>query len=190
MVPAVTSFDYMHSSKPAFLRKLSQARLPDRLHAAASAFSAVALLFSGTWAIESYRLREVRRLEQIYRDRYLAGVRAVRQSNVYADRVRAVVDLDRSVREIGLSGYVDARRLAEIANELPHRTWLTSISYEGQDIALEGRAPDLTVLATLISRLSRAPDLGSPALTGATLVPETASGDLLKYTLRLEKQSR
>jgi Tfp pilus assembly protein PilN len=180
------SFDFSHSAPPEFLRRVSEFRIPERYYAALLAIAGVVLTVGGAWLIESHRLHDTLALQTVYQQRYDESVRALKRANVYEARVKRIVALAAKIRSIRSSGYADARRLAEIANNLPPHAWLTSIAYDGDAISLEGRTKDLRVLGSVIRGLSRAGHLRNPLLSSAMVVSEPPQKNTIKYVLRVE----
>jgi Fimbrial assembly protein (PilN) len=180
------SFDFSRSAPPEFLRRVLEFRIPDRYHAALMALTGVALTIAGAWSIESHRLHQTLRLQAFYQRRYDSSVHALARANVFEARVKRLSVLAARVRTIRASGYADARRLAEIANNLPRHAWLTSIAYDGDAVSLEGRARDLGVLSDVIRGLTRAPHLHEPVLSSATVVSDKPEKGTIKYVLRVQ----
>lgn len=182
----VTYFDYARSAPPEILRRALEFRIPERVRGALTALALAALVVAGAWLIEAHRLQATLQMESIYRTRFDASERALRQTHVYEERVKRLLELDAQIQSIRRSGTLDARRLAEISNALPAHAWLTSIAQEGDAIALEGRAEDLRILSAVMRRLMQAHDIGNPALVNASLVPARGRGNEVKYALRLD----
>lgn len=185
MAKTVTSFDYARSAPPEFVRRVLEFRIPERLYAVLTALSLAGLVVAGAWLIEAHRLHATLYIESIYRTRFEVSERALRKTNVYEKRVRQLLALDAQIRAIRVSGERDARRLAGISNALPAHAWLTSVVYDGDGIALEGRAADLKVLSTVMRELMHAHNVRQPSLVNAALAPEVGRKGEIKYTLRL-----
>lgn len=179
-------FDYLHSARPLLLQRVLETRVPDRFHSALFALAGAVAVIAGAWVIDVYRLREALRVESVYQQRYEVAQSALKEANVYYDRVRALVELDRSVRHIAASGDADARTLAEIANQLPAHAWLTGISHDETGLALEGRAKDLSVLSGVMQGLMHAKDLRTPTLVSAALDKERGKATAMKYEIHVE----
>lgn len=184
------SFDFMRSAPPEALRKVLEFRMPERYHAVLVTLGAIALTLAGGWSIESHRLRQTLALQEVYRQRYDASVRALRGAKVFEERVKRLVALDARLRSIRLSGFSDAARLAELANNLPEHAWLTSISNNGDAISLEGRAKDLRVLSEVVRGLTRTHNFRNPSLVSAIVATEPPDKGLVKYVLRVESVPR
>lgn len=179
-------FDYLHSARPLFLQRLLELRIPERFHNALYALAGTVVIIAGAWAIEAYRLREALEVQAFYQQRFDETQVQLKSADLYYDRVRATVALDKRVRRIALSGDADARTLAEIANELPQHAWLTGITHDGTGLALQGHAKDLSVLSAVIKGLMRAKTLRSPALVNATADKEQGQDPGMKYEIHLD----
>lgn len=180
------SFDFSRSAPPEFVRRVLEFRIGERYHAVLTALAGVIIAVLGACGIESHRLHESLLVQAVYQQRYDESARALKQSNVYEERVKRLVALALRIRTIRMSGYADARRLAEIANNLPHHAWLTAIAYDGDTISLEGHTKDLRVLSDVIRGLNRAKHLRNPSLSSALAVSEPGQRGTIKYVLRIE----
>lgn len=186
MAEALISFDYRRSAPPPFVRRVLEIRISEQYHSVLLAFAAAWLAIAGAWFIESRRLHHSLEMESIYQRRFDAAQRALRHARLYEIRINRLVALDRRIRGITSSGYEDARRLVEIANRLPNRTWLTGISYDGNALAIEGRAADLRTLGSVVRNLNGAADLHNPSLVSATAVSDSPKDLAIKYTLHVD----
>lgn len=180
------SFDFMHSARPDWLRGLIEIRVPHRLYNALSGVAAALAIVAGAWTIEHHRFSDARAMEAAYQRRFDSSERALQKTKIFYDQVQALTALDRHVRRIVASGDADARRLAEIANNLPEHAWLTSISRDQNGVALEGRAQNLGVISGVLHGLMRARTLRNPILTSAQAVAEPTHEGIIKYAVRLE----
>jgi Tfp pilus assembly protein PilN len=179
-------FDYLHSARPLFFQRLLEVRVPGRLQNALLALGGSLAVIAGAWGIEAYRLGQAVRIEAVYQQHFDEADRELKQTNIYYDRVKALVDLDRRVHDIAASGDADARTLAEIANRLPEHAWLTGISHDASGLALNGRAKDLAVVSGVMQGLMRAKNLHSPTLVSATAEKEHGRGDGMKYEIHID----
>jgi hypothetical protein len=182
----MTSFDYLHSTRPAWLRRALEFHIPERMQAAVLAVVCAIGVSSAACAIERVRLSDALRLEGAYRQKFETSQSAMQKTKVHYARVRALVALDREVREIAASGNVDARTLAAIGNALPARAWLVSITHDRDGIMLEGRAPNFGVIAEVLRSLISAHEFLSPMLVSAQAVSETANRNAIKYVIHME----
>lgn len=178
-------FDYLHSPRPLFVRRVLELRVPQRFQAAVLTLAGAIAIIAGAWGIESYRLADALKVESIYQQRYDRAKQRLDRANVYYARVRALLELDRRVRRIAVSGDADARTLAEIANRLPQYAWLTGITHDGNGLALEGRVKDLRVLSDVLHRLMHSARLRNPTLIGAAADGE-GKDHAMKYEIHVD----
>ncbi|MGZ3499198.1 MAG: PilN domain-containing protein [Vulcanimicrobiaceae bacterium] len=164
----MTAFDYLHAPRPAVVRKMLEARVPERLHNPLLALGLAIAVVVGAWGIESYRLQSAVRLEERYQQRFDQSRRELARTKVFYSRLQRLVALDKQIAAIVRSGDDDARRLAEIANRLPERAWLTSISRDATGISLEGRAENLRVVSRTMGALAQSRVLRNPVLLDAS----------------------
>jgi hypothetical protein len=183
-------FDFTRSAPPTFVRKLLEFRVPVRYHAGLITLSMTILGLAGAWSIESYRLHDTLAVQFVYQQRYNLSQRALRQAHVYEERVKRIVALDRRIRTIRRSGYAEASRLAEIANNLPSHAWLTTIAYDGDAISIEGQAKDLRALSDVVRGLTHAKHFREPSLVNAAVSTDPRENGLVKYIVRVESATR
>jgi Tfp pilus assembly protein PilN len=168
------------------VQRILEVRVPERLHNALVALAGSVAVIAGAWGIDVYRLHEAVKMEAVYQQRYDEADRAVKRTDVYYDRVKALVALDRRVHEIAASGDADARTLAEIANRLPEHAWLTGISHDAGGLALDGRAKDLAVVSGVIHGLMRAKQLHNPMLVSAAADAAYGRDAGMKYEIHID----
>ncbi len=163
-------------------------RAVERFGNALVALAAAAAAVAGVWAIESSRLNEAVRTEAAFQQRYDTSVQALKRRNLYGDRVRALIDLDREVRRIAESGDVDAKTLADIANRLPRHAWLTEISNDGNGgLSLRGGAATLGALGDVVHGLMQSRALKNPTLVKAALEKVDGHNGAVAYEVRVER---
>ena len=172
----MTSFDYL--PKRFSLRNLLYGfRLP-RMGLPVNALICSCIVVSASWAIEANRLNDSLAIERSYSDRYETQMQMLTKANVYSEKIRTLMNLDRRVRLIVGSGTLTARRLAGIAGDLPQNVWLTSVAPDDAGVVIEGRAPSFSAVSLALRRLSGDRAVGDPALTSAQVengaVPEIA----------------
>lgn len=180
-------FDYLHSARSMFVRRVLEVRIPERFHNALLALAGAVAIIAGAWGIDVYRLRQALGVESVYQLRYEEVDQRLKRTHFYYDRVQTLANLDRRVRAIAASGDADARTLAEIANRLPAHAWLTAISHDGAGLALDGRAKDLGVIGGVMQGLMRAKHVRSPMLVSATLDTVHGADSAMKYEIHIDE---
>lgn len=183
-------FDYLHSARPLIIQRMLEIRIPERFHSALFALFGSIALIGGACGIDAYRLGHALHVQAVYRQRYEQTASALQRTNVYYEHVRELVALDRRVRRIALSGDMDARTLAEIANELPPHAWLTGISHDPTGLSLNGRAKNLAVLSSVMQGLMRAKHLRRPRLVNALLDTPRGRGRSMRYEIHVDGVAR
>lgn len=179
-------FDYLHSAKPLVLQRLLEIRVPERFQNALFALAGSCAVIGGAWGIDAYRLGAALQVQAVYQQRYDESAQRLKDTNLYYDRVKALVDLDERVRSIAASGDADARTLADIANGLPAHAWLTGIAHDATGLSLDGRAKDLGVLSSVMQGLMRAKELRSPTLVSAALDKMPGQETAMKYEIHVD----
>lgn len=182
----LTAFNYLRPSRPLLLARVAALRIPVQLHAASFALGAALLTVWIAGEIERFRLVQAQRIEAVYRRHLEIADGAVKRTHIYAERVAALVALDEHVHIIQASGEATARRLADIANQLPAHAWLTSMSQDGTAIDLEGVAQSMRVVGSVMSALAHTGSVRDPLLTSASAAAETPGGRRMKYALTAE----
>lgn len=181
------AFDYLRGERATVLLRIIECRVPQRLHSSATALAIAVVVALGAWGIESYRLSSALAIQGLYETQFAGSERAVAQTRVRYRRLQERAALDRRIREIRTSGFLDAERLAEIANRLPAHMWLTSITRDSGGMLLEGSARSLASLSLAIDGLSRSTRLRNAVLVSATSEEESGSGRRqLKYQLHVD----
>jgi hypothetical protein len=179
-------FDYLHAPRPLLFTQLCALCVPPRLQAPFAALAAAVMIVGGAWGIDAYRLLYTLHVEEAYRQRYEQTQQALKRANLYYDRVRRIVELDRAVRDIAASGDANARMLAELARDLPPHAWLTGISNEGNGLALQGRAKDLSVVSGVMQGLLRSKRLHDPVLISAALNEAQQRDTTMTYEIQVD----
>jgi type IV pilus assembly protein PilN len=73
--------------------------------------------------------------------------------------------------------------LDEISKALPDRLWLISLGQRDKDFTIEGRTTSLTAVSDFVSNLQASAWFGPVELLDSQ-VDQTASGDMVRFTLR------
>ncbi|HEY8296748.1 MAG TPA: PilN domain-containing protein [Candidatus Baltobacteraceae bacterium] len=179
-------FDFLHDPRPAYVRRVLEMRIPGAVQNAILGLAGALVVLTGTWGIESYRLRQADEVESRYQTRFDRSVIELARTKVAYDRLQRMVALDSQIATIERSGNDDASRLAEIANRLPPHAWLTSISRDAGGIAIEGRARDFTVVGRTIGGLAKSALLQNPTLLEASSVSQADGDGEIRYRVHLD----
>lgn len=182
----MTSFNFLRSSRPEWICRVLDFRVPDRFHAALMALGAAAGSVGGAWIIDNHRLNAARRIETEYRQRFDRSAQALHSTNLYFADVQRLAALDARVREIELSGELDARRLAAIAASFPQHTWITNISRDSTGISLDGQADNLRIVSAVLRNLMREKIIRDPILVDAHTTSVQNTRDIIQYTIHVD----
>lgn len=178
-------FSYLRHSPPDAIERLRALRIAPELQAPLSALVTACAVILGWWCLERHWIA-VARLEEA---RALAHLQDSRNAFAATKIVRADVNrllaLDARLRRIRVSGSVVARSVVRIADELPKRAWLTSITPFQSGLELQGYAAGLDTLSETVKRLDRRGS--APVLVRAA--GEDRSPAFLSFTVRIGDRS-
>lgn len=182
----MTSFDYLHAKRPQSLWQMLERLIPQECIAPWFGVTAALVVVACAWAIQAHRLDRALRAEAAYETRYESAERQVRIANRAAARRIAIDRMGLRLQAIAGSGYGEARRLAEIANNIPQHAWITTIARRRSGYYVEGGADNLSRVGALLAALMHARYVREPMLVSVTSAG-SGSGDFrVKYGLRLE----
>lgn len=182
----MTSFNYLRSAHPDWLVRVLEFRIPERTQPALMALVAAAFVVGGAWLLDEHRLTEAHRIESAYREKFMTSRRALEKMNLYYAQVQTLVALDKRVQDIAASGQADAQRLADVANVLPQRAWLTEIAHDSGGMTINGRAENLRVLSDVLRSLIRTRGIRNPTLAQAHAVGTPNLKTLIEYTIHAD----
>lgn len=183
-------FDYIHSARPALVRRLLEVRVSGHLRAPLFALGAAISIVLSAWLIESYRLCDTAAIAAVYRVQYDQSRLDLSKAKVLYASLERMVALAKEVRMIRASGEEEAGRFAEIGNHLPPHAWLTAISNDTSGVSLSGKAVDLATLSRTIFGLASTRHRYIATLLAASRDDRTSSPAPLQYQLRLQGPSK
>jgi Tfp pilus assembly protein PilN len=160
-------FSFLRDAPPVFIERLHPSRLPDELRTPLAALVTTAIVLVIWWGIESAQIAQARVELATQEARALASRADLAQTRVQRNRLVGLIALDRRVREIRRSGAVLSADLADIANHVPDRAWLTSIVQAGRTLVIDGNAIGLDGLSDTLAGLMSSRKAGMPALVRA-----------------------
>lgn len=182
------AFNFLKREQPAAIRDVLSKRFPKALRTPVLVMAAAVTVVCGAYVIEAERLQSAVALQRTYEARYKQSEALVAQRKIRFMQLQRMVRLDERIHEMEFSGYEDARRLAEIGNRLPARSWLTSIARDSDGITLEGNAETLTALSRTLHALASAKHVANPALLSVALATSDGSRtQSLKYALHVDR---
>ena len=156
-------FNYLRDGAPDAFECLRPSRIPEPLRTPLAALATVVIIVGVWWIIEQLLLTGARNELQTQSLRLDASRVALRELRLHKARVQELLSIDGRLREIRRSGAVVSSRLADIANHIPSRAWLTSIARVDSGLQIDGSVEGLEGLsetvAALMSSSNAAPDL-------------------------------
>lgn len=180
----MTSFDYL-SGGIAWPRGGLRALSPYLGDGTLALCVACAVILVAAWALEAQHLHRAFRREDSLSRAVEVGRLASAQTARRYDRARRMNALIRSLDvEVG-SGMEEAKRLTDLANALPQKTWLTAISENDAEYSLEGGAPSLAELGRALGALGGLPRMREAELIEAAPAARGGSPEALRYRMRL-----
>lgn len=173
-------FDFLHDGPPLAIERLRAFAIPVHVRVPLGALFTAMLVVAAWHGLEGGWIARARHEDLIARERLEDMRSAFAATNLKRRDVEQLLVLDRRLRAIRLSGTRVSTRFAALANALPSKAWLTSISPDGNGVLVEGRSEGLRVLATTIEALAPL----SPALVRAVRDGRDG-GKLVSFSVRL-----
>jgi len=162
----MTGFNYL--GEPALVDRLHAIRVPAALRAPLLALVSVAFIVLAWWGIELRNLSAAVNEERVASTRLEASRIDLARTKVLRIDLQAMLALDRQLRAIRLSGSQLGVRLADIANRIPQRAWLTSIAPVQGGMDINGRAEGMAALGDTIAALVSSTTVTNPTLIRAS----------------------
>lgn len=180
----MTSFDYLgtDSARHRRVRRFFSTCAPDGM---VGLCFACAIILCATWVLEAERFhralgREEALSQAVARNRS-EDARIARRY----DRANAIHLQIRGIDEAVSSGAEEARRLVNLVDALPRKTWLTALSKNAGEYQLEGESSDLTELGRALGAVVDLPRVRDATLVEASAFPQRQMPDALRYRIRL-----
>jgi Tfp pilus assembly protein PilN len=177
-------FDYAHESIPDVLDRLRATRLPEECRTPAWALVTALLVVLAALPLEHYRVASAQHDAAQARMRLDRARERLARLKLARVRVDEMLALDQRIRTIRLSGSVLCLRLADVANHVPSKAWLTSLTQATDGTSIAGRAEGLDVLSETLADLMSSTTAAAPSLVRAgrdANIPGVAS--LLSFEL-------
>jgi Tfp pilus assembly protein PilN len=183
-------FDYAHDAVPEAIERLRPSRVPRELQTPLAALLTVTFVVLAAWPIEFVHVRstetEVHSAEEHVR-RTRAELARYKLARV---RVEALFGLDAQLRSIRTSGATISVHLADIANHVPPKAWLTSVSHTRTGTSVAGNAEDLSALSETVADLMSSATMPAPALVRAGKTNGAFSKATLSFEMRSQEASK
>ena len=177
-------FDYLHDAPPDIVERIAGFRVPAELRTPFAALLTACLVVLAWWSLERHWIAEAMREEAVATSRLEQSRAAFDATRLNRANVEQLLALDRSLRQIRLSGAMLSAQLADIGNHVPRQAWLTSIDRADGGFELQGRAAGLSVLSKTVADLMSSKIAFSLALVHAA-TEERSNGALIAFTLRV-----
>lgn len=181
----MTRFNYLRDSAPQAFEYLRPSRIPEPLRTPLAALLTVTLVVAVWWAIEQVLLSQARAELQAQTFRLAASKAALIELKLRKTRVEELLAVDARLREIRTSGATLSRGLADIANHVPARAWLTNIARVSDGLEIDGQADGLDGLSETIADLMSSSTANSPSLVRASKDERYPVGGLIAFVMRV-----
>jgi len=178
-------FDYVHDGRPDALERLRPSRIPEQLRTPLAALLTTAIVVCAWWGIEQFLLAQARDDVKEQSFRLTVSAAALSQAKIRQTRVETLLVIDSRLREIRRSGAALASGLADIANHVPNRAWLTSIARVDDGLEIDGRAEGLDGLSETLADLMSSSHVASPDLVRASKEDGDRTGRLIAFVVRV-----
>ena len=178
-------FNYLHDSGPEAFEYLRPSRIPEALRTPVAALLTVTLVVGAWWAIEQMLLSQARSELQTQTFRFAASKAALAEVKLRKTRVEELLAVDSRLRAIRRSGAALSSGLADIANHVPARAWLTSIARVNDGLEIDGQTDGLDGLSDTIADLMSSEAAASPSLVRANREERDRSGALIAFVVRV-----
>lgn len=146
-------FDYLHDPPSRLWGTIRTARLPRRFHNVTAAVVSAVLLVAGAAAIEHDRVNEARRVRSEAQARFARSRADLERFRLQWREIDGLIAEERHLREIRLSGSRVAERLAAIGDVFPNGVNVDSLSTNGADYAVKGKAPTIVAVSGILGRI-------------------------------------
>ncbi len=178
-------FNYLRDSAPEAFEYLRPSRIPEQLRTPLAALLTVAIVVAAWWTVELVLLSQARDELQTQTLRLAASKAALAELKLRKTRVEELLAVDSRLRAIRRSGATLSSGLADIANHVPSRAWLTSIARVNDGLEIDGQADGLDGLSETVADLMSSSAAASPDLVRASRADRDHSGALIAFVVRV-----
>ncbi len=178
-------FNYLRDSAPEAFEYLRPSRIPEPLRTPLAALITVMLVVAIWWVVEQLLLSQARAELQTQTLRLAASKAALDELKLRKNQVQDLLAIDARLREIRRSGAVLSTSLADIANHVPPRAWLTSIARINDGIEIDGQADGLDGLSDTVADLMSSSSAASPDLIRASKEDRARSAGIVAFVMRI-----
>lgn len=136
-------FDYLHDAPPDAVERLRAICSTTQARGVLSFLATAVGVLVCAGSLEAMHLREARAALAEAQARLDRSTAAMALVDSQARALHSWIALDRRLREVRVSGALAAARVTRIANNLPARMWLTSMTWASDGYDVTGRAVGL-----------------------------------------------
>jgi hypothetical protein len=179
-------FNYLSDGVPDAIERLQPSRIPDELKTPLAALATVTLAVLCWLAIEKMLIGQATAELRTQTARLQSSRVALGQARLQRTQVEALLALDTKLRVIRRSGAVLAGEMADIANHVPRRAWLTGISQVDDGLEIDGNALGLDTVGETVTDLMSSSTTQSPQLVRAATEDTTRNAKVLSFAVRVE----
>lgn len=183
-------FDYAHDMAPEFVDRVRALHVRGEARGPLMALATVIFVGLCAFGIESWRVGDARTQERVQQVRFDESRARLEQMKIASREVSDLLLLDRRLRDVRLSGTALSVRLADIANHVPERAWLTSLGRTPSGVAINGRAETLDSLSATVASLMMSKTVASPNLIKAETERHTGGPPLVKFEISVAETTR
>jgi Tfp pilus assembly protein PilN len=178
-------FNYLRDSAPDAFEYLRPSRIPEPLRTPLAALLTATVVVALWWVIEQVLLSQARAELQTQTFRLAASKAALAELKLRKTHIEDLLAVDSRLREIRRSGAALSSGLADIANHVPMRAWLTSIARVNDGIEIDGQADGLDGLSDTVADLMSSSTAKSPNLIRASKDERYRVGGLIAFAMRV-----
>jgi Tfp pilus assembly protein PilN len=160
-------FDYAHESMPDALDRLRAMRTPPESRTPAWAVLTALTVVLAAIPLERDRVAKAQSGVIAAQQRLSRARTELARLKLARARVDEMLALDGRIRRIRLSGSALCARLADVANHVPPKAWLTSLTQAVDGTSIAGRAEGLDVLSETLADLMSSATAAEPSLVHA-----------------------
>lgn len=166
------------------MERLRARPIPQEVRTPFAALLTSLFVVSVWWGAQTLQIRQAEDELATQRERALASRADLAQARVRRSKVEELIALDRRIRGIRRSGAVLASRVADLANHIPDRTWLTSIAHAEHGAEIDGETLDVDGLSQTLASLLSSSATSAPSLIQAGRDERARDSDVLRFRVR------
>ena len=178
-------FNYLRDTRSNLLERLRPSRIPEPLRSPLAALATTLIVVMVWWMIEGMLLAQATAEVKVESFRLDASRAALAQAQIRRTRLEAMFALDGRLRVIRRSGAELSQRLADIANHVPARAWLTSLTSVEGGTEIDGRAEGLDGLGETVADLMSSIAASSPKLMRASREDRNRDDAIIAFEMRV-----